>query len=169
MGQTSVSDSPAVGFPGLLADASHKRAIAAHNEEAADEIPFGVAVKRSGADGGVIKLTAQADALLGIVLHDHSKAKDTELGTTGLKPNVSFDVLTEGVVFVTVEGAITLTSEVHVRAIAAGAEVAGAFRATADGTDTIDITPFARWESVHSDGVAKLYVNFVNAALAAAD
>jgi hypothetical protein len=80
-------------------------------------------------------------------------------------------VLRKGRIFVRPEDAVTPTSEVHVRAVATVAEVAGAFRGTNDGTtDTIDITGFAKWHTSAGAGeIAILEIDMTQASLAVAD
>jgi len=131
---------------GLLADNTlTKDCLDAFSEEASAEIPFGVMVGRGTADNGVLKLAATSDVLAGVVVFAQSYAKPSELGDTGLKPGVDFNILNEGRVYVLVEEAVTPASSVFVRAVAAGAEVAGAFRDTQDGSDCIDISDYARY------------------------
>jgi len=171
--QTEVEDTMPIGVAGQLADLwteENGDVASATSEEASAEIPFGVMVKPGTADDGVLKLTATSNKLAGITVFSHLYAKPDELGDTGLKPKVTFDVLTRGRIIVFPEDAVTPASEVHVRAVATGSEVAGAFRGTADGTDTIDLTAFARWRSsADAADAAVLEIDLNNAALATAD
>ncbi len=148
--QTSVTTAMAPAFAGMLADTSGKRCSAKYSEEASAEIPFGVMVCRgTDKDDGALLLNtssaAMADILLGVVVHSHAYDKDNELGDTGLKSAVSFDVLTHGRIYVLPEETVHPGDAVRVRAVAGGSEVKGAFRTTADSTDCVDITSFARW------------------------
>jgi hypothetical protein len=144
--QTSVSIQQGVAFDGMLGDASMLKDCRSYvNEEASAEIPFGVMVAQGTGDDGCLKLAATSDKLIGIVVHSHSYQKDNELGSTGLKPTVVLSVLTRGKIWVPVEEAVTPASDVLVRAVAGGSEVAGAFRDTADSTDCIDISSWARY------------------------
>lgn len=122
------------------------------SEEASAEIPFGVAVKKGAADDGALKLTAITEAVHGIVVYSPLFSKPDELGDVGLKPKVSFGVLRVGRILARPENSVTPASGVFVRAVATGNEVAGAFRGTADGTDTIDISAFASWRSTAGAG-----------------
>lgn len=142
---TSVKQAIGAAIAGMLADTKLVEIDSFVSEEASAEIPFGVMVKQGTADNGALKLTATSNKLVGLVVHDHSYAKDTELGSTGLKPKTTLRVMTKGRAWVTVEEAVTPASAVKVRAVAGGSEVAGAFRDTADSTDCIDISAFARY------------------------
>lgn len=146
---TAVSQSTAGVFAGMLADAKDVEVDSFVSEEASAEIPFGVMVQQGTADNGALKLAtssaSMAGKLVGVVVHSHAYAKDTELGSTGLKPKTTLKVLTRGRIWVQVEEAVTPLSPVKVRAVATGGEVAGAFRDTADSTDCVDISKFARY------------------------
>jgi len=148
--QTAVSEAMAIGFAGALADSGNKTCASKYSEEASAEIPFGVmVVKGTDEDNGVLlphtSGVASADIMMGVVVHSHAYAKDTELGDSGLKPKVSLDVLTHGRIYVLPEETVTPGDPVRVRVIAAGLEQKGAFRTTADSTDCVDISSFARW------------------------
>ena len=171
--QTAVNTRMPIGIPGQLADLHTEEfgdVVSAVSEEAAAEIPFGVMVKQGTDDDDVKLLAAVADPIKGIVVHASNFSKPVQLGDTGLKPGVHFGILRKGRIFVTTEDAVTPLSEVHVRAVAAGAEVKGAFRGTGDGTDTIDITGFAKWVTSAGAGeVAILEIDMTQASLATAD
>lgn len=158
MPQTSVSAAMTEAFQGMLGDASYHKHVESYvNEESSAEIPFGVFVKRGTAANTAIKLTATSDELEGVVVHSHAYDKDNELGTTGLKPKVTMGVLARGRIWVPVEEAVTPASSVLVRAVATGSEVAGACRDTADGSDCIDISKYARFlTSTSGAGIALL-------------
>lgn len=149
--QTSVPQSIAGAFAGMLADSSHQEIRSFVSEESSAEMRFGIMLCQGTADNGAKILNtssaAMATALVGILVHSHAYAKDTELGSTGLKPKTTLNVLHRGRCWVTVEEAVTPASAVKVRAVAAGNEVAGAFRDTADSTDCVDISKFARYLS----------------------
>lgn len=145
--QTSVSEAPTAAFQGMLADTGPNNDVASFVNESTSEIPFGVMVMQGTADDQCKPLAATTDKLIGIVVHSHAYDKDNELGSTGLKQYVSVGVLRKGRIWVPVEEAVTPASSVLVRAVAGGSEVAGAFRDTADSTDCIDISQFARYRS----------------------
>lgn len=171
--QTAVETRYPIGIAGQLADlhtAEFGDVVHAVSEEASAEIPFGVMVKQGTADDGVLLLSANDDNIKGIVVHGHHFSKPVELGDTGLKPGISFGILRKGRIFVVAKTNVTPASEVHVRAVVAGAEVKGEFRGTSDGTDTIDITGFAKWVTSASSGeVAILEIDMSQSALATAD
>lgn len=171
--QTEVLTRMPIGIPGELADlhtAEFGDVVSAVNAEAAAEIPFGVMVKQGTDDDDVKLLAAQADAIKGIVVFGQNFSKPVQLGSTGLKPGISFGILRKGRIFVLTEDAVTPLSEVHVRAIAVGAELKGAFRGTADGADTIDITGLAKWVTSAGVGeIAILEIDMTQSSLATAD
>lgn len=167
--QTSIADR-APGFPGLLVDTRDHNIETGVSTEASAEIPFGVMVKRGAADGDVQLLTATNNVLAGIVVHQDGLQRDVQIGSTGIKPGVSLGVLQQGCIWVYSETAVNPTTAVRVRAVAAGAEVPGQFRATADTTDTVDISAFARWRSTTAGaGIAQLEIDMNGAAGAVAD
>lgn len=159
------------GFPGLVADTDlGKKTVTRVSEEATAEIPFGVFVAEGTATDQAALLAANTDVLAGVVVHSHAYAKPDELGDTGLKPKVTLGCLTRGTIWVLVESTLPVKGdEVHVRAVAAGSEVAGAVRVAKDGTDTIDATAFCSWTGRTGTACAELEVNLVNRALAVAD
>lgn len=173
MPQTTVETTMPIGVAGQLADLWTEQngdIISVISEEASAEIPFGVAVRQGTADDGALLFTATSQVPLGVVVFAHHFAKPDELGDTGLKPKVVFGVLRRGRIIVFPEEAVTPASEVRIRAVAAGAEVKGAFRATADSTDCIDITPFAKWRSsADANEPAILEIDLSNVSLAVAD
>jgi len=174
--QTSVSAPLSRPFPGVLGDTGNKHAATRFSAESSAEIPFGVAVLRDATDkvnGAVLPHTSaavSAPLFAGVVMHSHAYDKDIELGTTGLKPKVTFNVLERGRIWVLPEEAVAPGDSVRFRAVVAGAEQAGAFRTTADGTDCVNISSFARWITTgNSSTPALLEFDIVNAALATAD
>lgn len=173
MSQTSVTSAPKIGIPGSAADlqtALNGTVDTAQSEEASAEITFGVMVKAGTGDRGALKCTATTNVLRGISFRAHSYA-DSQVGDTGVKPGTFFGVGQKGRFFVLIEENVTPTSDVRVRMVATGNEIAGAFRATADSTDCIELTPLARWvrTALAADGVAELEIDLTNAALATAD
>lgn len=171
-GQATVRTAPLVGLPGSPADqatADGEGIISATSEEASAEIARGRMVQTSAtnSDYGAKIITGTTNKLLGIALRSND-ASDSELGATGWKPGATFPVGREGRYFVEIEENVTPGSSVRVRC--AGTGVIGAFRATADATNCLDLTPFAKWvrTSLAADGVGELDIDLVNAALAVA-
>jgi hypothetical protein len=179
--QTEVLSAMPIAVPGMLADLHTDEdgdVVSAFNEEASDEIPFGVMVKGGTADDSVKNLATTADLLKGVVVFANYFDKPIQLGDTGLKPGVAFGLLRRGHIYVRVEDAVTPASEVHVRVTTggsngygdAGAETAGAFRGSDDGGDTIDITAFAKYLTSADVGeIAVVSIDMDNASLSTAD
>lgn len=166
--QTSVSQTQGGPFAGMLSSSHPDQSDSYVSEEASAEIPFGTMVKQGTAENGALKCTATSNVLAGIVVHSHGYAKDTELGSTGLKPKVNLRLLQKGRVWVPVEEAVVPGDAVRVRVVAGGGETAGAFRKAADSTDCIDISKFARWITGGSS-VAELEIDLSNRASGVAD
>ncbi len=174
MSQTEVT-AMVEAVAGLLADNSlTKDCLPGTSQEASAEIPFGVMVCHGTVEGFVKNLhtssAAMATELFGVAVFGHSYARGIHLGDTGLTPTTTFDVLQRGRIYVQVEEAVAIGDAVRVRAVAGVGEVAGAFRTTADSTDCIDISSFARWiRGAAEDGLAIVEIDMTNAALADAD
>lgn len=173
--QTSVSVKQTKAFAGMLVDASACVVDSFVSEESSAEIPFGVMVCQGSADNGAKLLNTSAaamaaDVMVGVVVHSHAYQKTNELGTSGLKPKATLGVLRRGIVWVTVEEAVTPASAVKVRAVAGGSEQAGAFRDTADSTDCVDISSFARYRTTAGAGeLAQLEIDMTGRNTSVAD
>lgn len=172
--QTAVRTTMRAGIPGQLADEWTERNGARDtftSEEASAAIPFGVFLKKGTGDTQAKLLSATSDILVGVVVWEADFARPYHQTDAGLLPGVTFTCLTKGKIWVVPETNVTAyTSEVHVRAVATGNEVKGAIRATADSTDTIDITGFARWITSASAGEpAILEIDMANGSFAVAD
>lgn len=171
-GQTAVTSAPKVGAPGEPSDehtARNGAIYSATSEEASAEIVPGIMVQATtgSSDYGAKIITAITNKLAGISTRAHDYG-DLDLGTTGYKPGATFGVGRKGRFFVRIEENVTPTSAVRVRCVATGNEVAGAFRATADSTDCLDCSAFAKWvrTSLAADGVGELEIDMSNASLA---
>lgn len=171
--QTSVLTQYPVGIAGQLVDLNSLAVgdtVSAVNAEASAEIPFGVMVKPGTGDDDAKLLTANSNILKGVVVFGHLYDYPVERGDIGIKPGIQIGLLRKAKIWVKVEDAVTPASEVHVRAVAGVGEQAGAFRGSADTTDCIEITPFARFLTTAGAGeLAVLSIDLDNAALAAAD
>lgn len=172
--QTTVLATPDIGVPGQIADlngAADAITFSKTNKEASASMPFGIMVKQGTLDDDVLLLTAAANKLAGIVLFDHDFHRDSELTSAGLKPGTTFGVGWQGPFLVTVEDAVTPASGVHIRhTTGVGGTQPGAFRGTAEATHTLDASAFARFlSSAGVGGVAELWIDLSNAALATAD
>lgn len=182
MPQTSVATRMTVGLAGLIGNLegmAHATVVSATSTEASAEIPFGVMVQRGTPDGSAKLLSSTAAAmaannlLLGVVTHAQGYAEPQELGDTdagGLKPGTTFGVLLKGPIYVVPEENVTPASDVRVRVVVTGNEVKGAFRATADASDCVEISAFARWmETGLAGSPTLLYIDMTNVALTTAD
>jgi hypothetical protein len=175
MSQTTVTAAP-IGCPGDIADGDtvrNGRRPARRSEEASAVILPGIMVKRGTGDYGVLKLTATTNVLDGISVRSHDVAIGTEVDETtgGYKPGAVFASAQTGSYFVLIEEDVTPSSDVRVRCVATGDEVAGAFRTSADSTDCVDLTPCAKWvrTALAADGVGELWIDMNNIGLAVAD
>jgi len=84
-------------------------------------------------------LTSSSDLLAGIAVFNQAFAKPQELGDDGIKPETAFSILNRGRIYVTVEDAVDIDDEVHVRfAVGSADEPAGGFRATLDGNALVN-------------------------------
>ncbi len=181
--QTEVFDNPPTGLPGGIYDswtaANGDRPTRISEEETAG-IPLGVMVAEGEAEGGALLIAANTDQLAGISVHGHWYAPNQLVavlpeGDFGYKPGVAFAIGRTGRYRVLIEENVAKGDEVHVRAVAVtnDGEVAGAFRASDDGTDTINVSDFCSWVrggEVDGDfGYAIVEVNMGLAPLASAD
>lgn len=182
--QTEVLDTPLPGVAGDMADhwtASNGDIVSRASEEDETGIPPGVMVAEGEGDDGALLLGATSDVLAGVAVRGHWYATPQQLipVLTGLgyAPGVTFGVGRTGRYRVLIEENVAKGDEVHVRAVAVtdDDEVAGAFRASGAGTDTIDCTAFCKWVKggeVDEDtgfGVAVVEINMGLAPLAEAD
>lgn len=177
MPQTAVTTAPLVGRPGEPADehtSRNGRVVSAVQSEASVAMIPGIMVQKGTGDNDVKLMTATSNKLAGIVVrtHDVSDLDFDVLATNpGYRPGAEVPIARTERWFVRIEENVTPTSDVRVRCVAVSAEIAGAFRATADSTDCIEITAFAKWvrTALAADGVAELEIDMANADLAVAD
>ena len=163
MSQTSISTSLTIAFAGMLADSGPNDIITRHNSEASAEMPFGVGVKQGVADAAALLPAAQADDIIGVVLHSHAYAKPTELGDDGLKPEAVMSLLRRGRVYVQVEEAVAPGDRGFCRRTAGAGEQLGAWRASADSTDCVDCTKQTVFLTTASaSGFAVMECDFLN-------
>ncbi len=179
--QTVVNASPDFGLPGQLADLHSARTAkidTALQAEASAGIPFGTFVKRGTNSGDAKVPSAKTDVLFGIAVFGQSYARPYEVDSTGIRPKAHFDVLRNGTVWVLPTEDVVEADQVHVRVTVSSDtyKLPGTIGKTDDGVKTIDITPFARWESqgtattLNVSGTpAKLWIDMVNVSLAVTD
>lgn len=159
---TSVKTKQTQAFPGMQNGLNKNRVVPGRNEAAA-EIPFGLACKQGATDDGIVIPSATGDLFRGVLQQSHALVKDpgtgvAELGDTGLKQNAVGDVAEEGELWVLTEEAVTPTSAVRVR-VSGGTP--GAFRATSAGVGlSVDISDRAKWAGTYASGYALLKFDF---------
>lgn len=174
MSQTAVLATPLPGLPGDLGDhytATDGDLVTAINGHASAGLVAGVAVAAASAEGEVTPMAASTGTIpFGIVLREFSDpAKLAAAG--GFAPDTLMTIGRRGRFWVYIEENVAIGGAVRVRHTAAGAEVAGAFRSSADSTDCTDLTPMgARWVTAGTAGGAALVeVDFTNSGLADPD
>lgn len=173
--QTTYGLQPALGFSGDLDRKAPHRTLTMKNTEATASIPFGVAVKRKAAaatDMDAVLPAAETDTVLGFVVREQTYSlKYTnqdgdafgQLDDKGLMVGTLFTVAVMGRMLVTVRTGCTAGQGVWIRAVAAGVEVLGAPENADDGTDMIDATKQAHFETTASaNGLAWVAFDFTN-------
>lgn len=169
MTQTSVTwGAPAIGVAGQLADdwtVNNGAIDPVTSAETTNQIGFGLGVKRGTTDDSALLLTANTDALDGISVFEQDFSKPDQLGATGILPSITFRVCRFGRIVVVPEDGVDPTKGVFVRAVANGGNITiGAFRGTADGSNTIDVSAFGKWRSTATAGnPAVLEINLIGA------
>ena len=164
--QTTYGDTPAIGFPGQLADNGPYDAITMINKEASSPMPFGAAVCFEGStrDKGALRPDATTDVIAGIVLRSLAYAPDTMVDDS-VPAGGTINVLRRGRVYVVCENGCVPGDRLYIRAVATGGEAEGALRSATDGTDAIASTTQGVWLSTAAAGqLAVLEVDFVNKA-----
>lgn len=172
--QTTVTLAPDIGVPGQIPSMDGVQDAVVNSKtskEASASIPFGVMVKQGTLDDDILIMTAAVNKLAGVTCWAQDFARPSELDANGIRPGTTVGVVFIGPVLVVVEDAVTPSSSVRIRhTTGAGGTVIGSFRGTAEATHTIDATGFARYlTSAGAGGIAAVYVDLANAALAVAD
>ncbi len=161
--QTTFDVVQAVAFAGMKGDATFDRVDSFINEESAAEMEFGIMLQQGTLSNDALIPTGITNDLIGVLLHSHAYANDTEIGTTGVKPNVTLNVMSQGRCWVTTEETVTPASNVLVRCVTGTGTVMGRFRDTADGVTCLDISAYARYlSSTSGAGVALLEIDITN-------
>lgn len=161
MSQSTYAQTMTAGFPGMKADLVDDYVRSYVNAEATAEIPFGVAVVQGAADGSAILAVGAGVTWVGVVLHSHNYDPTYDLGTTGLKPKKTMNVLSRGTVWVQVENAVTVNSRAFMRHTAgAGGTQKGAFRGDADTATAIEARGCRFLTAASAGGVAMLECDF---------
>lgn len=152
MSQNSYEVNMDIAFEGMLADSLGAKDAHSKSVEGAG-LEFGLGCALGTNDDQVKQLAAITDKFAGVLIHRHK-----EEGTLSDKESVS--VLRKGRIYVKVETAVVQGDAAHVRAIAPGVEVIGAFRNSADGVNTIDLSGLATFKTSAAAGeLAVLDIN----------
>lgn len=160
MSQTEISAQQSAGYAGMLYGSNHD-IDPGIQAEASAEIPFGGCVVFGTTEQGVKLPAANTDKPKGIISHSHAYDKDTELGTTGLKPKTQVNVVRRGQVWVTVEEAVAIGDRGYVRYAGTGQK--GAFRKSAVAGETLDVTSEVQFKtSTSGAGIALVDCDFIN-------
>lgn len=150
--QTTFSAERSKAFEGMIGQSTPHKIVSAVNE--GTTLEYGLAATYgTNPDEQVKSLSAITEKISGVLVHEHR-----EEGELLDKEGVS--LMRQGEIWVKTEEAVVPGDAVFVRAVAVDPERAGAFRKTADGTDTIDLSAHARWES--SAGVGELALLSIN-------
>ncbi len=152
--QTEVKDRPDQGHEGSPTGNRQNLVENMRNDEASAEVLFGHAVKHGSTtdEYSALNLTAiTGERVAGIVQFSH-KYSDLELGDDGLLPDAELNVAREGRLLVRCEDGCNVGDPLFIRAVATGGENPGALRATADGSDTIDMTLAGSWRTSAAAG-----------------
>lgn len=120
-------------------------------------VGFGLALAQGTNDTECRPLAATSDKVIGVSVFSH--ADNINNGVEGYAAQSAVNVLRSGSIWVKVEEAVTPESAVYVRAVATGSEVAGAFRTTADGSDTIQLTNSKFLTSAAAGELALVMIN----------
>lgn len=150
--QTNFKDTRDVAFEGMISESTPHKIVSAIKEGTILE-PGLACTYGTNKELQRNSLTAITEKIAGIMIHEHTEE--------GLFPEgKGISLMEQGEIVVIPEDAVDPTKGVFVRAVATGGERAGAFRGTADGTDTIDISAFAKWKSdVGAGELARLTIN----------
>ena len=164
--QTTYSDAPDIGYPGMPASPDNNQYTWGRNAEASAKIPFGHAVKLKTSapttPNDVLLPAAETDDVLGIVVRltnvelawtDAAGVVHGQYDASGFLPGAYLNVATKGKLLVTAEDAVANGDKLWVRCTAGGAgEVVGGLTNADEGTETIDCTNAGRWRSPASAG-----------------
>ncbi len=161
--QTTFSQDLTQGFSGQKVGHGSFDVQAMRNGEASASMAPGIAVKHGSTtdDRDAQLLTAiTGENVAGIIIHQHY-AEDQLDDDNYIKAGYELAVCRRGRLLVTCEDGCNVGDSLHIRAVAAGAELAGALLAAADGTDTIDCSGYATWRtSAAAGGLAELEFDF---------
>jgi hypothetical protein len=150
--QTVYPDYPAYGYPGMVANGETSNRISRTVEDAAG-IGFGVAVYRGSGDHGVTATVGTAATFLGFTIADHGNAVVAG-GTADVVPQyTSIAILTGGVMWVNVIGAVADGASVT---IGKGAGLADGIGSTAADATHIAATGWVFDDTLAASGLARV-------------
>lgn len=151
---------PAASFAGMLGNANPHTAITAVNGESSAALPFGVGVAQGTADNECKLPAATGFKFKGITLHTHRVDTATLAGAGAIAAGESGPLITQGEVWVPVEGAVTAGNQAFCRFSANGGNTQlGAFRADADTAHADAVAGSVFRTSTTGAGLALLAIN----------
>lgn len=155
-------------FAGMKSDLRNSTIESYIQGEASAEIPFGVAVAQGTASAGAgtpddaILMVDTNSVVVGVLVHAHNYDRETQLGSTGVKPTNLLNVMRKGQVYMVHEGAVTKGATCFVRfGTGAGGAQKGAVRADADTATAVSTAAltFAETKASLGDGLVLVNVN----------
>ncbi len=154
MPQTDVTTTFATAFVGMNPDNSDSgdNYITRMSSETTLQIPFGVVVVQGTNDDQCKNVSAQSDIPLGVVVYgayqinlELSKVADSN-GNLGMLANTAIRIKRRGRLWVQIDENVATGNAVKYRSANASAGVGpGTFRKSAVGSNTVDISKFAKW------------------------
>jgi hypothetical protein len=179
--QTTYGFQPEIGFAGSLDRTRPYATLTMKNVEASGAMPFGAAVCRDlaspASDMSALLPALETDKVAGIVLREDTFARtwtdadgvvQGQLSGTGLIPGTMFTCVTMGRMLVRCEDAVVPGDPLWVRCTVgdpAAVEFLGSLTNADEGTETIDCSKFAQWETTGAAaGLAYLSFDFTRSA-----
>jgi hypothetical protein len=178
MPQSSVTTSFAVAFPGMNGDASDSgdNYLSRLSGETTVQIPPGVVVMQAATPSDstaqlvttAVRTAPGALRMLGVLAYNPFNNIANQLGNVadangviGLQPKAPLRIKYRGALYVFTDEAVNPALRVRIRTGSPGSGiVAGTFRTSAIGGDSMDLTPFCRWGGTFAAGFALLSFDF---------
>ena len=158
------------GFAGMLYGTGPKQVESFVQGEASAEVPFGAVVAQgtAGSAGTPDKAILMVDANsvpVGVLIHSHAYNRETQLGTTGVKPTNVIDVMRKGRIYALFEGSVTKGNNAFIRHTAGvGGSQKGALRADADTASAVVCRGISFAETKSGGGYVLVNVDMDNVA-----
>lgn len=158
------------GFAGMLYGTGPKLVDSYVQGEASAEVPFGAVVAQgtagtSGTPDKAILMVDTNSVPVGVLVHSHAYNRETQLGTTGVKPAFVVDVLRKGRIYALFEGSVTKGNNAFVRHTAGGGgSQKGALRADADTASAVLCRGISFAETKSGGGYVLVNVDLDNVA-----